>query len=374
MVDRVNRSFQADKHNKGFDFWDHLVAMLCNQLSGCRSLRELEVTFNEQRAQHYHLGTHDIRRSTLADANRVRSPEPFAELARQLMTGVHRQLRRDLRELLYIIDSTPIPLVGSNYADWNQENRTTKLVGMKVHVQYELTTALPVYANVSHANQQDLNEVAAIGLEKDATYIVDKGYCSYAWWHEINTAGAYFVTRLKKNARYKTDSYRTIPGGDEGLILADETIHLTNRRPGGGRINPYAGKPLRRVVVYREDKATPLVLVSNDFRRDARELAALYKARWDIELFFKWLKQNLKIKRFLGTSENAVRIQLHTAIIAYLLLARYKVVNQLPQAMYQLVSLVRTTLFSRPETENYRYRRRRRMTEQIDHLQTRLVF
>lgn len=372
VVQQVNRDLQADKYNKGFDFWDHLVAMIYHQLSGCRSLRELESTFNEQSSHHYHLGTHLIKRSTLADANRRRSVEPFAEITRLLMAGVHRQLRRELRQLLYLIDSTPIPLVGSCFESWNQQHRTRTLVGMKIHLQYELNSALPVFAKVTHANRQDLNEVDAIELQENATYIVDKGYCSYIWWHQINEAGAVFVTRLKKNARIQVDQSHPIADEDRSLILADDTIQLTNKHPGGGRLNPYVGQPLRRVIVHREDKHTPLVIVSNDFERSARELADLYRARWAIELFFKWLKQNLKIKRFLGTTENAVKIQLYTAMIAYLLLAIYKARHQIDQPMYQFLAVIRVSLFNRPETEHYRYRQRLRLRQTLGKAQQEL--
>jgi IS4 transposase len=155
------------------------------------------------------------------------------------------------------------------------------------------------------------------------------------------------------------DEKLAIPDGAGGIVLADEIVSFKSKRPSANRINLYYGKKLRRVTVARPDKATPIVLATNDFASSALEIAQRYKERWGIELFFKWIKQHLKIKQFLGRSENAVRIQLLTALIAYLLVALLKETNGLKQSLWDCLSVVRATLFQRPVTEASTYRRRR---------------
>ena len=373
-IERIASVHKADKFNKGFDFWDHLIAMLYNQLSGCRSLRELENSFNDQQSHHYHLNTHEIKRSTLSDANSNRNPQPFAELVSQLMQVAHRKLRKEIKQFLYVIDSSPIQLRGLGYDDWTLSNRTRKNQGLKLHLQYDLKKQLPVYINLTAPTINDCVDARRIQIEKNATYIVDKGYCDYSWWYKINQSDAYFVTRLKRNAAFAVDESLDILADDQCLIQADEIFHLTNTHPGAKRRNPYANKPLRRVTVYRDDDKDPLILVTNDMDRSAREIADLYKERWSIELFFKWLKQNLKIKRFLGRSKNSVMIQIYTAIIAYLLLAIHKAKQQIATPLYQLLATIRTSIFARIETEDYLFRKQREHRQMLRRLQPELTF
>lgn len=183
-----------------------------------------------------------------------------------------------------------------------------------------------------------------------------------------------FVTRLKKNANIRVDSYRDIPV-EEDHILEDAVIYFNNPRvKSRTEKNAYRNEPVRRVVVKREDKDTPLIIVTNDFNRRASEIAALYKKRWDIELFFKWIKQNLKIKSFLGRSENAVKIQIYTALISYLLLQIYHRKNDIQTTLKLCLSALRVSLFQRVETENTSYKKRKRYRDQIRDIQPELAF
>ena len=203
----------------------------------------------------------------------------------------------------------------------------------------------------------DISEGRRIALERGANYVFDKGYCDYGWWWKIEQAGAYFVTRLKRNASFERLESRAV----DGDIVADEVIRLNNTNPGGGRKrNPYE-RVLRRVVVAREPGKNDLVLVSNLLDAPATEIAALYKRRWAIELFFKWIKQNLKIRQFLGRSDNAVRTQLLVALITYLLAHRYRRLHGSKQTFYLWLSELKATLFQRPDlVEAVRKRRRKR--------------
>lgn len=356
---------QADKYNKGFDSWDQLIAMIFAQISGCRSLRELEAGFNSQAAHHYHLGSREIKRSTLADANAKRSSDVFEEVCVQLLQQAHRKVKGELKDLLYLIDSTPIPLKGLGYDEWTKDNHSHRTQGLKVHMMYAPEADVPLHADITAANINDVEMGRKIMLEPGATYVFDKGYCDYNWWFKIHQNQSRFITRFKKNAGVERVEARAIPAEAQGTVLEDTVVRFKNQHPGGKRINRYYGTALRRVVIARPDKGTPLVLATNDFDRSAQEIAELYKQRWGIELFFKWLKQNLKIKQFLGRSENAVKIQIYTALITYLLAQHYRNRQGIKQTLKMWVVELRSGLFQRPEVERELAKRRR--SWQLEH-------
>lgn len=358
--DQLVKRRNADKYCKRFGHWDHLIAMLYAQLSGATGLRPLETGFNSHVAHHYHLGTSSIKRSTLADANENRPDTVFSDTATWLMGKVSRKLRQQGKELMYLLDSTSLTLKGREFDKWTLKNRTRNTQGMKLHVLYDARRAVPTWHDFSAANINDIERATAVPLEKDALYVFDKGYNDYNWWHSIDEAGARFVTRFKRNASVNVEEKLDIPDAAAGIVLDDEIVSFKNKRPGGHRINLYHGKKLRRVTVARPDKDKPIVLATNDLKSGALEIAQRYKERWGIELFFKWIKQHLRIKQFLGRSENAVRIQILTALISYLLVALFREANGLKQSLWDCLCLVRATLFQRPELEASAYRRRRR--------------
>jgi len=355
--DRVVQTHQADKHSKGFGCWDQLLAMVYAQLSGASSLRVLETGFNSQRTQHYHLGTSPIRRSTLAEANGRRNIEVFAEAAKLLMSQAHRKLRRESEELLYLLDSTPITLKGREFDSWTGGNSTRNTQGIKLHVLYAGNEEVPVQHSITAPNVNDIDEGKRLTVEPGAIYIFDKGYCDYGWWHKINEQKAQFVTRFKYNAALEVECALPVPAADTDTILKDEIVRFANKHPRGGRKNHYRS-PLRRITVARPDHDRPLMLATNDLESPASIIAQRYKDRWGIELFFKWIKQHLKIKSFLGRNENAVRIQILTALITYLLLAIYRKAQNHSGSLWLLMAEVRSTLFQRPTIEAEQYRRR----------------
>lgn len=355
--DRVVQTHQADKHSKGFGCWDQLLAMVYAQLSGASSLRVLETGFNSQRTQHYHLGTAPIRRSTLSDANGRRKTEVFADVAKLLMSQAQRRVRREGTELLYLLDSTSISLKGPGFDAWTSGNSTRNTQGIKLHVLFASTEKVPVQHRITAPNVNDIDAGKTLALEPDVIYVFDKGYCDYNWWHTINTQQAQFVTRFKRNAALKVVGTRPIPAQDTALVLKDEIVRFANRHPRGGRKNQYKG-PLRRITVARPGHDQPLALATNDLVSPALDIAWRYKERWGIELFFKWIKQHLKIKSFFGRTENSVRIQILTALITYLLLASYRKAQRYPGSLWILLAEVRATLFQRPTVEAERYRRR----------------
>jgi hypothetical protein len=369
--DRMVKKRNADKYSKGFGHWDHLVAMLYAQLSEAPGLRPLETGFNSHKAHHFHLGTGPIKRTTLADANARRPDAVFNDVAGWLMGQVSCQLRRETAELRYLLDSTSLTLKGREFDRWTAETRTRNTQGIKVHVLLDASTQMPEWHSFSAANVNDVQLARSVPLRCNALYVFDKGYCDFSWWHSIDNAGARFVTRFKRNAGLHAIEDRLIPADATAVVLKDEVVMLKHRHP-GGRPNQY-DKPLRRITITRPDKPTPLVLATNDMNSSAVDIAQRYKERWGIELFFKWIKQHLKIKKFLGRSENAVRIQVLTALISYLLVALYKQRHALKTSLWDCLTLVRTTLFQRPEIEASRYRQRRRLQEEMAQLQPRLI-
>jgi len=355
---------QADKHSKGFGCWDQLVAMLYAQLSGARSLRVLEAGFNSQRCHHYHLGVRAIKRTTLADANARRDPAVFEEAVRTLMAGVARSVRQQSQHLMYLLDSSPIALRGLEFDRWTQDNKTGHTQGLKLHVLLNAHDQTPQWHSITAPNVNDLTEGQKVPIEPGARYVFDKGYCDFSWWHRIEQAQAFFVTRFKRNAKLHVVHSAPVSQADASWLISDEQVCLSNKNPRGGRINPY-DKPLRRVVVRRQGYATALVLATNDLSSPASEIAQHYKQRWGIELFFKWIKQHLKIKRILGRSANAVRLQILTALMAYLLLSLLNRAQGGKKTLWLLLAEVRESLFDRLQPDQGWSQRRGRHQQEL---------
>jgi len=345
----------ADKHCKGFGSWSQLTAMVYAQLAGAGSLRQIVTGFNAHSAHHYHLGTREISRTTLADANARRSPELFAEVARSLMSQLHRGVRRSCNELLYLLDSTSITLKGPGFDEWTLPRRTRHTQGVKLHVLYCDQASAPSWYSITGANVNDICQGKLAPLESGSVYVFDKGYCDYDWWQRIDDAKARFVTRFKTNVALQV--VQSMPC-EEPTVLADELVRLAIKNPRGGKRNGYSGV-LRRVSVAREGAAA-LVLATNDLSSPATVIAQRYKARWQVELYFKWIKQHLGIKRYCGRSENAVRIQILTALIAYLLLRLDHLGHGAAESLWTHAARLRAALFQRPELEALALERRRR--------------
>lgn len=362
VFDRCVERHHADKGCKRFHPWDHLVAMMYAQLSGSPSLRALELGFNSHSMHHRQLHTGAVHRSTLSDASERRSAAVFIDTAAWLMGQVSRKLRQEMAPLIFLLDSTSITLKGREFDSWTLENRNRNTQGIKLHVLLDSASHAPLWYDFSAPNVNDVTQAWQVPLQSDTLYVFDKGYCDYNWWAQIDAAGSRFVTRFKSNAGI--ESVGDLPVCDEaqGIVLCDELVRLKYTHLGKQRLNHY-DKELRRVTIHRPDKGTPLVLATNDLDSSALEIAQRYKERWEIELFFKWIKQHLKIKAFLGRSPNAVRIQIVTALIAYLLIALYKQAHGLTQTLWHCLSLISATLFESPVTDMQPSRTRPKRTQ-----------
>jgi putative transposase len=291
-----------------------LKTLLFAQFAGLKSLREIVEGWAAQSAAFYHLNLRAPCRSTLSDANAERPAAVFRDIAAALVPVAAGALHREGQALIRLLFSSPIPLRGEGFA-WAEANARTR--GLKLHLLHDPRQSRPVWFAVTSAKVDDVVAGRTVPLEPGATDVFDKGYTDYRWWSEIRAGAAFFVTRGKRKAHCR--EIRDTAAGGEG-ILSDRRLKIGHRQPrGGAPQNPLYEVSLREIGVARADQA-PLYLLTNDLDRPAADIAQLYKERWDIELLFKWLKQNLKIRSFLGRSENAVRIQIYVALIAFMLL------------------------------------------------------
>jgi hypothetical protein len=317
IVDNHEGNHGVGEGPKAWTCQRHLKAMLFGQIAGLTSLREIEQGLAAAPKALYHLNLRMAPRSTLSDAQNHRPAEVFRDICHWLMAQVNRTLRREGEAFIQLIDATPIPLKDERF-DWAEASARTR--GLKLHVGYDPRGDTPSWLDVTSAKVNDISAARAMPLVAGAVYVFDKGYLDYSWWNAIHQQGALFVSRLKSNT-YRREVRPRCPEG-EG-ILADNDIKIGHAKPRGGAVNPLYDVPLREIVVEREGKE-PLRLITNDLTRPAAEVAALYKERWQVELLFKWIKQNLRIKRFLGRSENAVKSQIYIALIAFLLLRLFR--------------------------------------------------
>jgi len=362
---------KADRYVKNFKSWDLLVTMLYGQITQTKSLRRLVDGFNSHNQNHYHLGTSACKRSTVSESLSKRNVEPFQQVCNLLLSQASKKHKRECKELISIIDSTPIRLVGHGY-EWTESRKNMKEQGLKVHVELNQQTNCPVYANITASNVNDISDAREhIKIQTGTTYVMDKAYLDYNWWHKINQKQAYFVTRIKSNTAYKVT--RELGNDNGSNIQSDQVIEFKHKHPGGKRVNKYHGQPLRLVTVERLDKK-PMRIISNDFDRSASEIAELYKDRWQIELFFKWMKQKLKVKTFFGRSENAVKIQIYCALITFLLMSKLKSQTNNWSKMIELQTWLKHGLFVKDSINRHYYQRRREKCELIKRLQTTLDF
>jgi hypothetical protein len=308
----------ADARVRTLSTKTQFVSLLYAQLSGAVSLREIETAMASHAAGLYHLGVREVSRSTLADANAQRPHQVFTGLFAAMAGCAGRGLRRSTGEAVRLIDATGVRLAGLA-AEWARFSKgvggRAGVCGGKAHLIYDPDAERPLYLSVTPANVNDITAAKAMPVEPGATYVFDLGYYDYGWWAKLDAVGCRIVTRLKKNTPLTAVTELALPPGSD--LLYDRIGHLPERLS-STRSNPFSD-PVREIGVATEAGAT-LRIVSNDLDAPAEEIAALYRRRWAVELFFRWVKQTLKLKHFVGRSENAVRIQIAVALIAYLLL------------------------------------------------------
>jgi hypothetical protein len=338
--ERHVRELKAEHRSKGFSSWDQFVAMLFCQLAQARSLREISQGLKSCEGKLRHLGLEsEPKRSTLSYANAHRPWELFERLFYDLLEqcrALSPKKKFRFKNRLLTMDSTTVELCASMF-DWARFRQTKGAV--KLHLLLDHDGYLPVFGHVTDGKVGDVKVAQTLDFPRGSIVAIDRGYTDYRLFTRWTREGVFFVTRLKTNADVARVESRPVPKG--GNVLSDEII----------RLQPFvAGRPdladLRRVTIWLEDKQEELVLLTNNFELAASTIAAIYKERWQIELFFKLLKQQLKIKTFVGTTANAVRIQIWTALIAVLVVRYLQFRSNFGWAVSNLVALLRWNLFS----------------------------
>ena len=342
--ERIVKKYSGNYRVRNFSCWDQMISMIYNQLGQKKSLRDLELSFNSQHKNFYHLGCNRIKRSTLADANLNRSYKIYEEVFHSLVRKINNQKwskQKEADELIKAIDATVITLNKTEFG-WAKGYKNKK--GVKVHTVYDLNESMPVHYEITTANLNDITYACKLEISANTTYVFDKGYYKFSWWKEIDENKSFFITPLKKNSPTKVVKAREVESAE---IISDDEVRLSERLS-HSRKNPYQ-KVLRKIAVKRKGNKKPLILITNDMERAAEAIAELYKKRWQIEMFFKWIKQNLKIKRFLGTSENALKIQVITALIAFLLIKFFQNILPFKKSMQTCARLIQTNLMQRKD-------------------------
>lgn len=331
---------KAERHARGFTCWGQFVAMLFCQLGRAHSLREITGGLRSCEGKLKHLGITAPNRSTLAYANEHRPWElyqkVFLHLLQRCQTQVQGKKKFRFKNKLVSIDSTIIDLSVTLF-DWAKFRRTKGAI--KLHLLLDHDGYLPTFAVVTAGKVADIKVVPEFSFAPGTIVVDDRGYTDYELWGQWSAQGVYFVTRMKDNAVYEAVGERPVPQNRN--ILRDEAIELR-----GLKAQDKCPYPLRRIEVYDPETNEIWVFITNNHDLGASTIGAIYKDRWQIETFFRALKQNLKIKTFVGTSANAVKIQVWTALIAMLILRFLQLCSQFKWSLSNLVALLRMNLFT----------------------------
>ena len=344
VFDRLVTKYDGNKHVRHFSCWNQLLSMVFGQLTGRDSLRDLMVSIEPHKPKYYHLGFgKGTSRSNFANANEKRDCRIFEEYAFHLIDLARKASILDQDFLLnidgniYAFDSTTIDLCLSVF--WWATFRKTK-GGIKLHTLYDIKTSIPCFVHVSPASVHDVNTLDLLYYEPGGYYILDRGYIDYERLFRIHQSSASFVVRAKNNLQYRR-IYSNKVNKDNGVLL-DQIGKLT-----GFYISKDYPDKLRRIKFYDKETDSDLMFLSNNFELTAEEIAQLYKYRWKVELFFKWIKQHLKVKSFWGTSLNAVKIQVYSAIIAYCLVALVRNKLQIDRSIYEILQILSISLLDK---------------------------
>ena len=324
-----------------FSHWDQFLCMMFAQLTARSSLRDIVTCLHGQRSKLYHAGFRgNIARSTLADANEKRNYQIFEEFALHLISIARplyasQSLGSDLAQTVYAIDSTTIDLCLSLF-EWAPA--TKGRAGIKLHTQLDLRGNIPTFILITESRVSDVSFLDDLPLEAGSFYVMDRGYVHFARLLRFTHAGAFFVTRAKNKMRYQVAS--ALAPLDDAAVLKDECILLTGQFT--HKTYPHV---LRRIEFFDQTQQREFVFVTNNFELDATQIAALYKSRWQVELFFKWIKQHLRIKSFVGNSVNAVKTQIWIAVSTYVLVAIIKKRLQIEASLHSMLQVLSLTLF-----------------------------
>lgn len=341
MFDKFVKKYDGNKYVKHFSCWNQLLCMVFGQLTNRDSLRDLIVAINAHSGKSYHLGFgKNVTRSNLAKANLNRNSKIFEEYAYHLIDIARKDRVNDdfqINGQVYAFDSTTIDLCLSVF--WWARFRKNK-GGIKLHTLFDINTQIPAFVHITPASVQDMNVMDYLFYETDAYYIFDRGYIDYTRLYKITQHSAFFVVRAKSNLQFNR-MYSMKHDKSTG-IKSDQIGKLT-----GFYVSKEYPDKLRKIKFYDQETDRTFIFLTNNFELPAEQVAFLYKNRWQVELFFKWIKQHLKIKAFWGTSENAVRIQVYSAIIAYCLVAIVGTKLKIERSTYEILQVLGISLLDK---------------------------
>ncbi len=344
LVSRHEFETLAKTHHEGRSLrkmsrWSQFVSLSFAQLAGRCSLRDIVSNLSKQRAKSYHLGIGHVSRSSLARVNEQQPYDLYESLFYKLLSRCQQLAPKHgfrFKNKLYSLDASTIDLCLSVFP-WATFRR--KKGAIKLHVGIDHAGHLPTFMAISEGSKHDITLGRTLELEKDSIVVFDRGYNDYKWFNSLNSTGVYFVTRLKKNAKYKIIERRQV--NKKQGVTSDQTIILTGTKADDCPIK------LRRVGYRDPETGKHYFFLTNQFTLVSKTIADIYKARWQIELFFKCIKQNLKIKSFIGTSKNAVMTQIWIAMCNYLIIAYLKFSGKLDMSIQQIIRLFQINLFER---------------------------
>jgi len=330
--------FNGDRYTKRFSCWQQLLVLLFAQARGLTSLRDIEISLRSHHRKWYHLGLTSVARSTLADANTNRDADILKDVFYSLLEKCRDLAPRHrfrFKKELYTFDSTLINVCLSLYP-WATYRK--KKGAFKLHTLFDHSGYLPSFVVLTDGRTHDINVMkdSSFGvpaLSPDSILLVDRAYIDYNWLYSLTKRRLYFITRMKKNMKYTVPGQQKLP--EKNGVVADYRVHLANNYQ-----SRYYPAPLRLVTVVDPETGETINFMTNNFTLDATTIAKLYKSRWQIETFFKWIKQNLKIKSFLGTSKNAVMTQIWAAMIYYLLLSFIKFQTTCRHSLHELTRII----------------------------------
>ena len=341
VFDKFVLKYSGNRYVKHFTCWNQLLCMIYGQLYGCDSLRDLLIILDAHNPKCYHLGFgKNVSRSNLSKSNEIRSFQIFEDFAYHLISVARVKNHNNNFEIkgkIFAFDATTIDLCLSVFS-WANFRKTKS--GIKLHTQFEINTQIPVFIHFSNANVHDVNAMDFIEYEKSAYYIFDKAYVDFKRLFVIENVGAYFVIRAKINLQFRR-IYSTKTDKSTGVIY-DQIGKLTSKKA----LENYPNN-IRKIKYYDQETDKIFIFITNNFDLTALQIALLYKQRWQIELFFKWLKQHLKIQAFWGTSENAVRIQINVAIITYCLVAIISKEIKSTNTNYEILRILSSALLTK---------------------------
>jgi hypothetical protein len=336
--------YQSDKHSKGLSSWDHLISMVFCQLTGADSVRDISNGLRSITGNRVHLGMNAApSKSSISYLNKHRNWELFRDYYFEVLNHLQiqglprRNLLRNIKRKIFLMDASVIPLCLSLF-DWAAYRK--RKGGLKLHTILDYDGLLPVFCHVTDAKTHEMKVAKHLSYPRGSVLVFDRGYYDFEWFKELDSSRIFFITRTKRNLDYRIVSENEIRHKDKGVILGDYVVTIGNRQAQKAGLGQ-----LRLIRYYDKEQEREFEFLTNNFVWTASDIALAYRERWQIEVFFKFIKQNLRVKSFIGTSPNAVMIQIWSALICFVLLKYLKAKAKYKWHLSNLVTFIRLAAF-----------------------------